>query len=223
VKRRRRRPAFRFDERFHAIAVFTGLEVETFGAHPIVERRKRQHRPFSLLHEDEGRRQTAVALRADQIAAGERVSQQHLVVARIEKRRAAGGQTPARDAAKDHRHGFDRAVHLRVDAAFDGGVAPRQPSRHAARRLLLPSRPDQLCAVDLESLIDGPHDQVRVRQAVGILVREHAKPELVAVEGDRWLRKVEAEFLEAAAARRDEDIARRRLRDDGAVWLNGRW
>ena len=50
-----------------------------------------------------------------------------------------------------------------------------------------------------------------------VLAGEHAKAELVAFKHDRWFGEVEAEFLEAAAARRDEDVGRRRLRDDGAV------
>jgi len=83
-------PTLGFDQRFDAITAFARLEVHPLGAHAIVERRQRDDGPFRRLDEHERRGQAAVALRTDEIAARERIAEQHLVVARIEKRRAGG-------------------------------------------------------------------------------------------------------------------------------------
>ena len=135
---RRGLPAFRLDEAFDAIAGLARLEVEALGADAIVEGRQRHARAVSRLHEHERRRQAAVALRAEEIAAGERVAEQHLVVARIEERCAAGGQASARHAANERSpRALIGPVHLRVDVAVDGiaacvSRARQRPGRPAA-------------------------------------------------------------------------------------------
>ena len=138
-----------------------------------------------------------------EIAARERIAEQHLVVARIEKRRPGGRQPSARDAAQDHRHGFDGPLHLDVGFAFDGVASSCQTRGHAPRRALLSTGPRELVTTDLEAVVRRAHRQMIRREAVGVLLREDPEAELEPFEGDRWLGAIEAELHEAAAARRD--------------------
>ncbi len=86
-----------------------------------------------------------------------------------------------------------------------------------SRRALLSARPDQLRARDVESAVDNRRPHVVRRQTVDVLVREDAEADFVAVEDDRRLREIEAEFHEAAAARRNEDVAGGRARHNSTV------
>jgi hypothetical protein len=129
LQRGRSAPAFGFDERFHAIAGVPRLQIEALGPNAIVERRQRNDRVAARgLDEHERRREAAIALRSEEVAALKRISEQHLVVARIEERRAAGGHAAARHAAKDHGYGFHRPIHFGGGRAVDVAVGrTRQP------------------------------------------------------------------------------------------------
>jgi len=62
------------------------------------------------------------------------------------------------------------------------------------------------------------------RKAVSVFLCEDPEAELEPFEGDRRLGAIEAELHEAAAARRDEDLARRRQLDDVARCVDAcRW
>src|SRR4029077_1456748 len=153
----------------------------------IVERRQRQDRSLPLLHEHERRRQAAVPLRTDEVAPRERIPEQHFVVAWIEERRTARGHPSSRDAAKNHRQRLDGPIHFRFSVTLDDAASFGESRSHTAGRPLLAACPGQFAARELEPLFNRPDLECLTRQTVCVLVREHAKTELVAVERDRGL------------------------------------
>ena len=115
---------------------------------------------FRRLDEHERRGQAAIALRTDEIAARERIAEQHLVVARIEER-APRRPTAVRAGrrAGSIADGFDGPLHLDVGFAFDGVASSCQTRGHAPRRALLSTGPGELVTTDLEAVVRRAHRQ----------------------------------------------------------------
>jgi hypothetical protein len=145
------------------------VEVDPLGAHAIVERRQRDDGPFRRLDEHERRGQAAIALRADEIAARERIAEQHLVVARIENGAPAADSRPAGTPRRIIATALIRAAPSRRRLSHStASAASGQTRGHTPRRALLSTGPGELVTTDLEAVVRRAHRQMIRREAIGV-------------------------------------------------------
>ena len=206
-------PPFGFEDGLHAIALLSRLKIELLRADLVVERRETDIVPIAALHDHERRRQPPGGVAAEQIAARERVPEEHLVIPRVE-RLAPRRDLPARHAADHRRDALDRLAHLRGHVPLDRVLTLPKAHRDPAGRRLLAARPHQPGARDIHSGGRPLRGQLPRIEPVRVFAREHEKAEPVPLELDGRLREVEAELHEPAAATGDEHLARGRERQD---------
>src|SRR5256885_14400649 len=112
-------PAFGLVHRLEAIGWLSRLEKETLGPDAIVERRDKDAISLGTPHDHERRCEPPRGVGAEQIAAAERIAEQHLAVPRIEWLVPRRRDLPARKPADHAGDGLDRLIPLRRHVPLD--------------------------------------------------------------------------------------------------------
>src|SRR5205814_1706880 len=161
--------------------------IEALGAHVVVERGERDKLPLAALDHDERRADAVGSVAAEQVAAAERIAEQHLVVPVVSRLGAAARQLAARHAPNHGRHRLDALCQLRRHVPLDELAALAELRAHATWRRLLAPGPHQPDAVHIDPRVAAVGGHATRVEPIGILAREQEEAEPVTLELDRRL------------------------------------